>query len=420
VFRQAARRVGSSVRRGGWADLGRVWRLTAAAVAAYVVALLLPATALPILAPLTALLVVQVTLVGSVRSSVDRVASVVAGVLVASAFAEWVGFRWWSLGLLIAASLLLGQLLRLGDNLLEVPISAMIVLGAGARDVAAVDRVLETLIGAGVGVAVNLAVPPRVRVRDAAAAVETLAFDMAAVVERTAHGVRRGLSLEQANQLAEEARGFGEQVLHTDRVLVEAEESAKLNPRAMSDPAQGSTLRSGLDVLEHTAVALRGLYRSIADLVARREAEQTGYSEEARAALAELLIDVAGALRAYGRLLEAEVVGGVEPRESELATMLESVREARARLTELFLVDPAAGGSSWEINGAILTSIERVLRELDPEERARVRRRVEESRLRSASAVAVDRIRSATRQVTKVPVASVRRVGWRRGPKEPR
>ena len=189
VFRENVRRISRSLRHGDWADFGRAWRLTAAAVAAYVVATLLLDTALPILAPLTALLVVKVTLVGSVRSSVDRVASVVAGVIVASAFAAWVGFTWWSLGLLVAASILLGQLLRLRDNLLEVPISAMIVLGSGVRDAAAWERIIETLIGAGVGIAINIAMPPRVRVKDAAAVVERIAVDMVAAL--AAH-VRRG------------------------------------------------------------------------------------------------------------------------------------------------------------------------------------------------------------------------------------
>ncbi len=423
MFRENVRRIGQSLRRGDWADFGRVWRLTAAAVAAYVMATLLLDTALPILAPLTALLVVQVTLVGSVRSSIDRVAAVIAGVILASALAEWVGFTWWSLGLLIAASLLLGQLLRLRDNLLEVPISAMIVLSAGLGDGAAWERIVETLIGAGVGIFINVAMPPRVRVKDAASTVEGIALDMAALLERTSSEVRAGLSADQAFRLADEARHLDDRLLSADRVVAEAEESARLNPRAITLPTQGETLDSGLEVLEHTAVALRGLFRSIADLIARRAPDDTGYTEEERAALAELLNDAAGALRAYGRLLNAEVVGGIEPQERELSAMLEAVREARARLTELLLVDPKEE-PSWEINGAILTAVERVLRELDPEERARVRRRLEEERMRSASEEAVVRIVSATREmtkatreVTKETAQSVRRLRWPRGPR---
>ena len=68
------------------------------------------------------------TLFDIVTSGVQRVVSVVVGVLLAVGFSSLVGISWWSLGLLIAVSILVGQLLRLGPHLVEVPISAMLVL----------------------------------------------------------------------------------------------------------------------------------------------------------------------------------------------------------------------------------------------------------------------------------------------------
>jgi uncharacterized membrane protein YccC len=388
----------------------RVTRLMVASIAAYVVAQALLEGPIPILAPLTALLVVQVTFVGSLKSGVQRVVSVVAGVLIATGFSMWVGFTWWSLGLVIAASLVIGQFLRLGDQLLEVPISAMIVLSAGAAEATAVDRIIETLIGALVGVAVNVIVPPRVQVRDAATAVEKLATDMALLVERTASQVRAGLSPEQASTLASEATRITERVIEVDREVDEAEESRQLNPRAIgTTPETAASLRSGLDVLEHTAVALRTLYRAIEARVARQGGESS-YSEDARAALGELLSDLASALRAFGRVIRAEVDGDPEPVEKELQDMLEAVREARARLTDLLLVNPRATDSSWELNGALLTSVERVIRELDVEERARQRERLLEARTpRLTPEVAVHTLKSATQKVTQAPVRRVRR-----------
>ena len=58
-------------------------RLAVTAVFAYLMALLIPGTSRPVLAPLTALLVVKVSIYQTLRSAVRRVASVVAGVLVA-------------------------------------------------------------------------------------------------------------------------------------------------------------------------------------------------------------------------------------------------------------------------------------------------------------------------------------------------
>ena len=101
----------------------------------------------PLLAPLTAMLVVQVTPVSLLASGLDRVVAVVAGVALAVGFAAVAPLEWWSLGLLIFISLATGHLLRLGDNLLEVAISAMLVLGVGAFSAgsAAWQRIAETL-----------------------------------------------------------------------------------------------------------------------------------------------------------------------------------------------------------------------------------------------------------------------------------
>jgi len=118
------------VRRGRPPGL-RTAKTVLAAVLAYAVADWLHTSSAPVLAPLTALLVVQLTMHETLASGRERVVSVVAGVLVAAVFASFVGLTWWSLGLVVAASLVAGRLLRLGPQLLEVPITAMLVLAVG-------------------------------------------------------------------------------------------------------------------------------------------------------------------------------------------------------------------------------------------------------------------------------------------------
>ena len=112
----------------------------------------------PLVAALTALLVVQATAASTLVNSAQRVLSVVAGVALAVVFVSAVGLSWWSLFILVAVSIIVGQLLRLGPHLVEVPISAMLVLGVGfsaGAEVAGLGRVVETLVGAAVGVLVN-------------------------------------------------------------------------------------------------------------------------------------------------------------------------------------------------------------------------------------------------------------------------
>ena len=163
-------------------------RITVAAVASYVVATLFFPGTQPLLAPLTAMLVVQVTPVSLLASGIDRVVSVVAGVLVAVAFALVVPLEWWSLGLLILVSITIGQVLRLRANLIEVAISGMLVLGVGSLNAesAAWQRIAETLVGAAVGVAANLLFPPKVATADAGRAIYGLAASVGELLKRAA------------------------------------------------------------------------------------------------------------------------------------------------------------------------------------------------------------------------------------------
>jgi uncharacterized membrane protein YgaE (UPF0421/DUF939 family) len=181
------------VRQRGRSAVFRAARLAGATTAAYLVAqafgLVDPP---PLLAALTAMLVVQATAASTLTHGLQRVLSVVAGVVLAVGFVSVVGLNWWSLFILVAASIVVGQLLRLGPYLIEVPISAMLVLGVGyasGAEAAALTRVMETLIGAAVGVLVNVLFPPAVGTRYAGQAVQRLAEEIAALLEEAAQGL---------------------------------------------------------------------------------------------------------------------------------------------------------------------------------------------------------------------------------------
>src|SRR5580693_575604 len=106
------------VRRRAQPSAVYIARLTATAVFAYLLALQLPGgTPRSVLAPLTALLVVQATLFHTIGTAIRRVAAVTAGVLAAVTVAACVPFSWWVLGLLIAGTLVLGIVLRLREEI---------------------------------------------------------------------------------------------------------------------------------------------------------------------------------------------------------------------------------------------------------------------------------------------------------------
>ena len=386
----------------------RTVRLTAAAVVAYLVAHAMFPDTQPLTGPLTALLVVQATLFSTLRMGVLRVGSVVTGVLVAAFLSDVVGLTWWSLGLVIAASLVIGQMLRLGEQLLEVPISAMLILGLPAASTAATARVAETLVGAGVGVLTNVVFPPALGTRTAGEAVEEVAIRAAELLERAARELPHEPSRDEALRWLHEVRSLSRHIDAADRAVVDLRDSRRLNPRAIREVDTEPILRSGLDALERSVVSLRSIFRAIADGLS--EDETLEYSPELFGAIGVLLEDLARGIRAYGVLVRADADRGGVASDAALAEALDALHETRAMLTELLIVDAGQNRDHWMLSGTLLTAVSQVLRELDLEERARQRQHWEGTVAARGSALRrLSRVRDSARAASLRPSRRWRR-----------
>lgn len=348
-------------------------KTTLAAVLAYVVARQLPGEALPILAPLTAVLIVQVTLYSTVRHSVDRVGAVVAGVLIAFVISQELGISWWSLGLVIFCSIAIGRLLRLGPFLMEVPISGMLVLAIGGQSEFALFRVYETLIGAAVGVFVNALLAPPVYVQGAAEALGDLAADIGTLLRRVSDEVANEWSRDSAHAWYVAALGLDRSVRRARDALARGEESLRLNPWPQRRRVEQATpsLAAGLTALEHVAIQVREVLRGLADRV-RALPEDSEPGDVARVTMSVLLADLADAVEAFGDLLESPVTG--PPREDvALRGALSRAAAHRDEASVAMLVDGRAEPGIWRVHGGLLVNIERLIDELDLERGLRAR-----------------------------------------------
>lgn len=343
-----------------------VTRLTATATFAYLLALHVPAgTSRPVLAPLTALLVLQASLFQTIRSGIRKVISVIAGVLIAVALSAHFGFSWWLLGLLIAGALALGHVLRLGDDMLEVPISAMLIFSSAGEHAAATGRIVDTLVGTAAGLAGGVAFAP-VRMQPAREAVGELADRLAALLDQMAADLAAPLDPARASDwLArnEELRGEIERV---DDTLRQAEESVRLNPRTLRTadalPETEVALRGGVETLEHTALRLRALDRSVLDSSRIASDASPIRDEQTRTQLAEVLASLGEAIRTYGRLVQT-LPSGNESLEANLAAQLKQAHQLQDQLADLLepRTAPDGGSSSeWPLRGEILTQVDRL------------------------------------------------------------
>ncbi|MFE0451264.1 aromatic acid exporter family protein [Streptomyces sp. NPDC058914] len=348
----------------------QAFRSATAATIAYVVALRLSPEAAPLTAPLTALLVVQVTLYATLTNGVRRVNSVVAGVLVAIAFSLLVGLTWWSLALLIVASLAVGHLVRVDEYVPEVAISAMLVLGVTAHGDLAWARVLETLIGAVVGLAINLLLPPPVWVEEAGESIEGLARRVRQLMLRLGEQAAGRPAVEQAAARLHEARRLDHDIVQVDASLRQAEDSLRLNPRVREGLLHRVVLRTGLDTLEICTVVLRVLARSLTDLAKEREPHPL-FEPETGEVVERLLSEIADAVVSFAVLVTTHVSLNADAAESRLTAELRQAAATRDKLAQLLLGQLQHDARQWQLHGAVLTEVNRIIDELDTEHRSR-------------------------------------------------
>ncbi|WP_432485547.1 FUSC family protein [Kineococcus esterisolvens] len=368
-----------------WPTLATTARLTAAAVVSYLLTLVATQGPVDLTGSLTSLLVLQASATSSVKMAVVRVGAVLTGVLVAVALSSVVGLTWWSLAVAVGASLLLAAVLRLGAQALETPISAMLVLAVGGQEIAAGTRLVTTFIGAGVGIAFSVLLPPPVPTRSAVNEVRAVAEEQAGclITAGAAMAARPVTKAEVASWLTR-VRAVADVAARAAAAVGAARDLRRFNPRAFGTADVEPVLQSGLEALDSSLLAVRGLFIAVREEAPEHATADDGYGEEVRAALAVVLTEVAACLDAFGALLEAEAAGAEAEVEQRLAQSLERAGEARATLTELLLVDAHEQTSLWLLRGTILLAVEQVLTPLDLEARARERaERAEQARRRS-------------------------------------
>jgi uncharacterized membrane protein YgaE (UPF0421/DUF939 family) len=221
----------------------------------------------PIFAAIAALLVVQPSINQSISRGVERSIGVILGVLLASAVGALFGTNSWIVLGIVVASLVLGWALRLSPGSAnQIPISGMLMLSIGSATPAyALDRVLETVIGAAVAMLVNVAIAPPVLLEPAHVAVGRLLRECAATMEHLARNLREPQDTRSLDELLVQARSLRALEASASAAVATGAESLTLNPRRGS---HGQVLARETELLSRGRVLARrimGMSRAFRD-----------------------------------------------------------------------------------------------------------------------------------------------------------
>ena len=323
----------------------------------------------PVLAPLTAVVVVQVSVRASVFTALQRGVAVVLGVLVAVAIGDALSLNGFTVGVVVAVSLGIAQLvLRLpAGSARQVPISILVVLTAVASspESSGWSRAVDTVIGAAVGVAVSLVLPAS-RLVDARQTLGRLADSLISGLDAMGSGLQQPWSTEQTEGWRRQARTTRERLVsQTVEAVGKGREAARWNVRDRRHIDVLARFEDVMPRLERTAIGVSVISRGLDD-----HARLSGTTHSAMPAMGALL----GAL---GRAVDAvvhEVLG--EPDDTDITEALSEVQARRARCVlgasrraQLALEHDEAADvdqleSEWLSYAALLVQVDRIVQDL--------------------------------------------------------
>jgi len=229
----------ATVRASSRGSLMQVIKTGIAVAVAWVVCNLALGQPIPTFAAIAALLVVQPSVNQSLAKGLERSLGVILGVILAYGAGVLFGESSWIVLAIITVSLLLAWVLRLSPgSATQIPISAMLVLAVGATTPNyAVYRIIETIIGAAVGLIINALVVPPVLLTPAQQAVQRLAAETAYRMQVLSLALQVPQVQGELDRILAEARGLRPIEAKANVALSRAAESLMMNPRSAKNRA---------------------------------------------------------------------------------------------------------------------------------------------------------------------------------------
>ena len=218
------------------------------------------------LAPWAAVLVVHSTIYKTVSRGSQQVAATFFAVFLAYGLGTVLGTGPLALGLIVLVGYLLGQVRWIKDEAGTIATTGLVVIATGsvAQTDLLVSRLFDTSVGVVVGLAVNLLVWPPLRDRAAWSQADRIPHELAAVLREMADGLGEDLEPSATEAWVTGLRRIDLHVDESWRLLWDAQESGRLNPRR-SKPVGVEELRQVLHQLEQAVADSLSIARTVAN-----------------------------------------------------------------------------------------------------------------------------------------------------------
>lgn len=232
-WRRFERRVTGRFTVSRRAPLLQVLKAATAAIITWFICLWIFPEQVPIFGAIAALLSVQESVDQSLTRGIERVVGVLLGVSVALGAGVLLGPQSWLFLAAIIVSMALGWLLRMTNSSTnQIAISALLMIALGGLSFDyGVERLVETAIGAAIGITINALVVAPVRTTPVHLAIGDLLRLTAQAMRRLAEALEEPRDREWIARMMHDARQLQGERDAVHQLLRSARESLRLNPR---------------------------------------------------------------------------------------------------------------------------------------------------------------------------------------------
>ena len=292
-----------------------------------------------VVAAITAALSVRISLNKSLREGLGQILGTAIGASIALLSTKYFGFGTVTVIITVLLSAVVARLMHLGEVAsINVPVTAIIVIGPGWSQTTATNRMTSTLIGAGIAIVLSYFAHPKTPAGRTIDQIAKIGEEAADLLAEMASGVRRGYDQNEAGKWLARARLLVEKLPAIRAQALEAKSYAKWFPTAEKDEAEDLYAR-GI-AAEHTVVQIRQIARTLFDSASDEIIENSSRQ------IAQALSSASYAITARFELLPEENTDHIKD------VIADEVRSAGAALVDE-IIDSADDSNSDEIARSI-------------------------------------------------------------------
>lgn len=217
-----------------------------------------------LVAAIVCTLSIRISLHKSMREGFGQIVGTAIGASVALTAVTLFDFGFISVGVTVIMCAVVARALHLGEVAsVNVPVTALIVIGPGLSESTAIHRLGSTLLGAGIAIFFSYFSHPKTPVQRSQEQIASVSLKAGALLAAMSEGVATGYDQKNAGNWLAKARLLIEEIPAIRSQSDEARGHARWFPTAKKDVAEAIYIQGV--ALEHTVVQIRTIARTLFD-----------------------------------------------------------------------------------------------------------------------------------------------------------